>query len=78
MYTFMRNVRLREGVLVEVPALVLSFATAELFYKFHSFTLECACFLGTWLAASSLFSFLFRRLPDPVLFANTNHRETHE
>jgi hypothetical protein len=28
------------------PALIVS----ELFYKFHSFTLECIAFLATWLA----------------------------
>jgi hypothetical protein len=27
------------------PALIVS----ELFYKFHSFTLECLAFLATWL-----------------------------
>jgi hypothetical protein len=29
-----------------VPALIL----ADVFYKFHSFTLECVAFLATWLA----------------------------
>lgn len=28
-----------------VPALIL----ADIFYKFHSFTLECVAFLATWL-----------------------------
>jgi hypothetical protein len=28
--------------------LLLAFVVAELFYKFHSFTLECAAFLSTW------------------------------
>ena len=28
---------------------VAAFAIAEFFYKFHSFTLECAAFLVTWL-----------------------------
>ena len=27
-----------------------AFLVAELFYKFHSFTLECIAFLATWLA----------------------------
>jgi hypothetical protein len=35
-------------LLEQVPALGLSFIIAELFYKFHSFTLECMAFLGTW------------------------------
>jgi hypothetical protein len=28
-----------------IPALI----TAEMFYKFHSFSLECLAFLATWL-----------------------------
>jgi len=28
-----------------IPALVVT----EMFYKFHSFSLECMAFLGTWL-----------------------------
>jgi hypothetical protein len=32
----------------QVPALALSFVIAELFYKFHSFTLETMAFLATW------------------------------
>lgn len=32
----------------QLPVFALSFIIAELFYKFHSFTLECAAFLVTW------------------------------
>ena len=28
----------------------LALLVAELFYKFHSFTLECVAFIATWLA----------------------------
>ena len=35
----------KQRMLSFVPALVV----AEVFYKFHSFTLECAAFLATWL-----------------------------
>ena len=48
MYTLIRSIPLRQLLLEQVPALGLSFITAELFYKFHSFTLECLAFLGTW------------------------------
>ena len=41
MYTLIRSIPLRQLLLEQVPALGLSFITAELFYKFHSFTLEC-------------------------------------
>jgi hypothetical protein len=37
----------REGV-----SLIASFALSELFYKFHSFTLEAGAMLGTWYLLS--------------------------
>jgi hypothetical protein len=30
------------------PSAAVSIVIAELFYKFHSFTLECVAFLATW------------------------------
>jgi hypothetical protein len=30
------------------PPLVVSMVTAELFFKFHSFILECTAFLALW------------------------------
>ena len=48
MYTLIRSMPLRQLLLEQVPALGLSFIVAELFYKFHSFTLECLAFLATW------------------------------
>ena len=36
----------------EAPAFAASFVIAEVFYKFHSFTLECAAFLVTWYGLS--------------------------
>jgi len=41
--------KLRAGIaLPEGLALVIAMVIAEIFYKFHSFTLECAAFLATW------------------------------
>ena len=48
MYTLIRSVTLRHLLVEQAPALFLSFIIAELFYKFHSFTLECMAFLATW------------------------------
>ncbi|MGH9766233.1 MAG: hypothetical protein ACREAB_02260 [Blastocatellia bacterium] len=42
--------------MAEASSLTLSIVTAELFYKFHSFTLECLAFLATWYAVSYLAS----------------------
>jgi hypothetical protein len=58
MYTLLHHVRLREGLLVEAPSLVLAIYVAEMFYKFHSFTLECIAFLATWFVVSYLFSLI--------------------
>lgn len=32
----------------QLPVFLIAFLIAELFYKFHSFTLECVAFLATW------------------------------
>ena len=62
MFTLITNMRSRESVLAEAPAFLLSLVIAETFYKFHSFTLECVCFLATWLAVSSIFVLALRHL----------------
>jgi hypothetical protein len=56
MYTLIQRAGLRGALTAEAPTLFLSMLLAELFYKFHSFTLECAAFLATWYAASYLLS----------------------
>ncbi len=48
MYTLIRLSPLRQLLLRQAPALGASLFVAELFYKFHSFSLECVAFLGTW------------------------------
>jgi hypothetical protein len=48
MYTLSRLLPLRRLLLEQAPALGVSFVVAELFYKFHSFTLETLAFLATW------------------------------
>lgn len=50
MYTLIRTVPRRELLLEHAPSLATSLVVAELFYHFHSFTLECAAFLATWYA----------------------------
>lgn len=48
MYTLVRQTPLRQLLLEQAPIIAISFILAELFYKFHSFTLECLAFLATW------------------------------
>jgi hypothetical protein len=45
-----------------VPPLVVAFALAEMFYKFHSFSLECGAFLLTWRALDMGYQFVARRV----------------
>ncbi len=54
MYTLSRCVPWREALLLEGPALLGAMGIAEVFYKFHSFTLECGAFLATWWLFSGL------------------------
>lgn len=50
MFTLIRMLPFPRLLLEQLPALVVAFAVAEAFYKFHSFTLECVALLGTWFA----------------------------
>lgn len=49
MLEFLRALRATRALEVRLPGLVLAFLIAEVFYKFHSFALECGAFLLTWL-----------------------------
>lgn len=65
MYTLIRSTPLRQLLLEQAPALLISFFLAETFYKFHSFTLEYLAFLGTWFildASLKLVSAIWERL----------------
>ena len=48
MYQLVRELPIRQLLARQLPVIVSSFAVAEVFYKFHSFTLECGAFLATW------------------------------
>ena len=48
-----------------IPALVVT----EMFYKFHSFSLECMAFLATWL----LFDVAIEWVMGPVKFKNLSN-----
>ena len=52
MFSAVRHLSRADALVVEAPALIASFALAETFYKFHSFTLEAAAFLLTWFLLS--------------------------
>jgi len=48
MYTLIRTIPLTRFITEQGLALGVSLILAEMFYKFHSFTLECITFLATW------------------------------
>ena len=65
MYSLLHHLDWKRVVAKEAPALGISLLIAELFFKFHSFTVECVAFLATWYALSRLFSL--------VASANSTH-----
>ncbi len=48
MYTLIRSGLTRETAVQQIPSLGVTMIIAELFYKFHSFTLEFLAALATW------------------------------
>ncbi len=48
MFTLISSLPWSRLLAEQLPSLSLAWLLAELFYKFHSFTLECAAFLATW------------------------------
>ena len=54
MYMLLRSLSVRELLIGQLPALTIAWLIAELFYKFHSFSLECAAFLATWFVFDAL------------------------
>ncbi len=66
MYTLIRLVSLRYLLLEQVPAIAISILIAELFYKFHSFTLECIAFLVTWYVIDAGLRFIIDMFGKPT------------
>lgn len=62
MYTMLRILSLKRLAFEQVPALTCAWIIAELFYKFHSFTLECAAFLATWFILDAFVQKVIRPL----------------
>lgn len=54
MYTLFRLLPVKRLAYEQMPALTLAWIIAELFFKFHSFTLECSAFLATWFVLDAL------------------------
>jgi hypothetical protein len=69
MYRLLTSISAGELFKRQLPVFFLAFLIAELFYKFHSFTLECAAFLATWFVLDGVLHLLTKprspqRFPD--------------
>jgi hypothetical protein len=60
MYSLLRQLPPRTLLLVQTPSFLAAFVIAEMFYKWHSFTLECFGFLATWFVLDFLITQIMR------------------
>jgi hypothetical protein len=60
MYALLQSLTVRQFLVEQAPVLAVSLIIAELFYKFHSFTLECIAFLATWYVLDASVKFVKR------------------
>lgn len=61
MYETIKQFGVLQFLAREAIPISLSLIIAELFYKFHSFTLEALAFLATWYMLSAITSLLINR-----------------
>lgn len=54
MYRLLSSLSAGELLTRQAPIFLTAFVIAELFYKFHSFTLECGAFLATWFVIDAV------------------------
>jgi hypothetical protein len=60
MYLLTRLLNRQQLFARQLPCAGLALVLAELFYKFHSFSLECMAFLATWYVLDALADSLLR------------------
>lgn len=56
MYTLLRSASVGALLTTQAPAFLIAFVTAELFFKWKSFALECLGFLALWFVLDAVFS----------------------
>jgi len=61
MFSLVKELGLRVAVKREAVPFIIAFATAEFFFKFKSFALECVAFLAVWYVLSFVQSLIFPR-----------------
>lgn len=61
MYSLLTKLDRADLLKRQLPSFLVAIVTAELFYKFHSFVLECVAFLATWFVIDAVIGFLAPR-----------------
>ncbi len=61
MYALVTQLKSRAALITEVVCFSIALVTAEVFFKFHSFVLECSAFLLLWYFLGAIGSFLVGR-----------------
>ena len=54
MFQLVRKLPIPQLIIRQLPTFLAALLIAEMFYKFHSFTLECAAFLVTWFVLDAI------------------------
>lgn len=58
MYQLIQSARVPDLLVQQAPPFAVSLIVAEIFYRFHSFTLECLAFLATWCLLDAVGQFV--------------------
>jgi len=66
MFTLLKTLTVKQFFAQQLPAAATAWIIAEMFYKFHSFTLECAAFLATWFVLDALLTAVWRLFRGPA------------
>ena len=61
MYALVTQLESRAALITEAVCFSIALATAEVFFKFHSFVLECSAFLLLWFCLGAIGSFVVGR-----------------
>jgi hypothetical protein len=62
LFYLVASLTIKQIVFEKIPVFGISIIIAELFYKFHSFTLELLAFMATWFLLDICVRFIFNQL----------------
>ena len=74
MFSLVKELGLQLAIRQEGIPFVIAFVTAELFFKFKSFALECLAFLAVWFLLSFVQSLIVRRHKEQLDLPGRGHR----